>query len=41
VLVTRSDGSKIHVNCLKAQNDHSLDVPIYPDDNIFVPRRYF
>jgi protein involved in polysaccharide export with SLBB domain len=41
VLVTRSDGRKITVNCIKAQRDDRLDIPIYPDDTIEVPRRYF
>jgi polysaccharide export outer membrane protein len=41
VLVTRSDGRKIKVNCIKALKDSKLDVPIYPDDIIEVPRRYF
>jgi polysaccharide biosynthesis/export protein VpsN len=41
VLVTRADGRKITVNCLKAIRDNKLDIPIYPDDTIEVPRRYF
>jgi polysaccharide export outer membrane protein len=41
VKVTRSDGRQITINCIKAQRDPRLDVPIYPDDRIFVPRRYF
>jgi polysaccharide export outer membrane protein len=41
VQVTRADGRKVQVNCIKAQHDPNLDVPIFPDDNIFVPRRYF
>lgn len=31
----------IEVNCEKAQKDPSLDVPVYPDNRIFVPRRYW
>ena len=42
VLVTRgADGRKLVVNCDKAMNDSRLDVSIYPDDTIEVPRRYF
>jgi protein involved in polysaccharide export with SLBB domain len=41
VLVTRADGRKIIVNCIKAQRDPRLDISIYPDDTIYVPRRYF
>ena len=41
VQVTRADGRKINVNCVKAQRDPKLDVPVFPDDTVFVPRRYF
>jgi polysaccharide export outer membrane protein len=41
VLVTRADGRKVTVNCIKALRDNNLDLPIYPDDTIEVPRRYF
>lgn len=41
VLVTRADGRKFSVNCAKAQGDSRLDLPIFPDDTIEVPRRYF
>lgn len=41
VLVTRADGQKVTVNCVKALQDSRLDLPIYPDDTIEVPRRYF
>jgi polysaccharide biosynthesis/export protein VpsN len=41
VQVTRADGRKLTVNCIKALDDHKLDIPIYPDDTIEVPRRYF
>jgi polysaccharide export outer membrane protein len=41
VLVTRADGRKLTVNCIKAIRDQKLDLPLYPDDSIFVPRRYF
>ena len=40
VQVTRANGRKITVNCLKARENNSLDIPIYADDQIFVPRRY-
>jgi polysaccharide biosynthesis/export protein len=41
VQVIRADGRKFIVNCIKAQRNPKLDLPIYPDDRIFVPRRYF
>ena len=41
VLVTRADGRKITVNCDKALRNPKLDIPIYPDDTIEVPRRYW
>jgi protein involved in polysaccharide export with SLBB domain len=41
VQVIRSNGQKIKINCIKAQTDPKLDIPIYPDDRIFVPRRLF
>lgn len=41
VMVTRADGRKITVNCIKALRDDKLDIPIFPDDTIEVPRRYF
>ncbi|MBI4662483.1 MAG: SLBB domain-containing protein [Verrucomicrobia bacterium] len=42
VQVTRAAGGKpIIVNCEKAQRNRELDLPVYPDDRIFVPRRYF
>jgi protein involved in polysaccharide export with SLBB domain len=39
VQVTRADGRKLTVNCNKALHNPSLDVPIFPDDRIDVPRR--
>ncbi len=39
VQITRSNGQKIVVNCTQALRDQKLDVRIYPDDQIFVPRR--
>ena len=41
VQVTRSNGQKLMVNCVEAQRHPEKDIPIYPDDHIFVPRRYF
>jgi polysaccharide export outer membrane protein len=41
VVVTRSNGRKERVNCVDAQTHPERDIPIYPDDHIFVPRRYF
>jgi protein involved in polysaccharide export with SLBB domain len=41
VEVTRSNGKKEKVNCIEAQNHSEKDLPVYPDDRIFVPRRYF
>lgn len=39
VLLTRANGKKITVNCEKAQKNAELDLPVYPGDRIFVPRR--
>ncbi len=41
VLLTRANGQKLTVNCIKAMHDQKLDLPVYPDDTIEVPRRYF
>ena len=42
VQLTRSDGTKpIIIDCVKAQKNTKLDLLIYPDDRIFVPRRNF
>jgi len=41
VIVTRADGKKIFVNCVKALKDAQYDVPVYPDDQIEVRRRLF
>jgi polysaccharide export outer membrane protein len=41
VEVTRADGTKVHVNCIDAQRHPDKNVAIYPDDRIYVPRRYF
>jgi protein involved in polysaccharide export with SLBB domain len=40
VQVTRAKGKKpIVVDCIAAQKHPELDLPIYPEDKIFVPRR--
>jgi polysaccharide export outer membrane protein len=39
VLLTRADGTKIRINCVKARKDPSLNVEILPGDIIDVPRR--
>ena len=42
VELTRAAGAKpIIINCIKAQKDSKLDLAIFPDDRIFVPRRLF
>jgi polysaccharide biosynthesis/export protein VpsN len=39
VLLTRADGQKIHINCIKALKESNLNVEILPGDIIYVPRR--
>jgi polysaccharide export outer membrane protein len=39
VLLTRGDGRKLVINCVKARRDESLNVEILPGDIIDVPRR--
>jgi protein involved in polysaccharide export with SLBB domain len=41
VLLIRNNGEIIKVNCIKALQDPSLDPPVYPGDQIQVPRRIF
>jgi protein involved in polysaccharide export with SLBB domain len=41
VWLIRSTGDRIKVNCNKALQDPSLDPPVYPGDQIQVPRRIF
>jgi len=41
VWLIRSNGERIKVNCTKALQDPSLDPPVYPGDQIQVPRRLF
>ncbi len=39
VLLTRTDGRRIVINCVKARHDEKLNVEILPGDIIDVPRR--
>jgi polysaccharide export outer membrane protein len=39
VELKRSNGSVLKVNCVKARQDPRLDLPVYPNDIIYVPRR--
>ncbi|HEV2435013.1 MAG TPA: polysaccharide biosynthesis/export family protein [Verrucomicrobiae bacterium] len=41
VKLIRHNGEIITVNCVKALKDPSLDAPVYPGDQIQVPRRIF
>lgn len=41
VWLTRADGTRIHVDVDKALRDSASDPPVYPGDQIQVPRRYF
>lgn len=41
VWLIRSNGERIKVNCIKALQDPTLDPPVYPGDQIQVPRRLF
>jgi len=41
VWLVRAGGKHIKVNCNKAFEDPSLDLPVYPGDQIQVPRRFF
>ncbi len=42
VQLTRSNARKKEtINCEKARQDPKLDLPIYPGDNIYVPRRFW
>jgi len=41
VKLTRLDGRKATVNCVKALDDPSLDLEVYPGDKIYVPRSIF
>ncbi len=39
VRLTRTDGHTLIINCIKALEDSRLDVEVYPNDKIHVPRR--
>ena len=39
VVVTRKDGTVLHVNCVKAAKNPALDIPIFPGDKILVQPR--
>jgi len=41
VWLTRASGKRIKVNCNKALKDPSQDLPVYPGDQIQVPRRFW
>ena len=41
VQVSRADGKVEKVDCDRAQRKPELDIPIYPNDQVFVTRRYF
>ncbi len=40
VTLIRFNGKKEIINCIKAQGNPELDVPVYPGDSIRVPRRF-
>lgn len=39
VQVVRQDGTRLIVDCKKALKDPKFDIPIYPNDSIYVPQR--
>ena len=39
VELTRPDGKRFIINCVKASNDPTLDLAVYPGDKIHVPMR--
>jgi polysaccharide export outer membrane protein len=41
ILVTRKNGKKFTVDYEKAIENSAENLPIYPDDQIYVPRRFF
>jgi len=41
VELTRVDGKKFYIDCDKAQRKAELDLPVYPGDTVYVPRRKF
>jgi protein involved in polysaccharide export with SLBB domain len=40
VELTRVDGHKFVINCVKAQKDPKLDLEVFPGDKVWVPRRW-
>jgi polysaccharide export outer membrane protein len=40
VVLTRLDGRKFTVNCIKAERDPRLDLEVFPGDKIWVPRNH-
>jgi polysaccharide export outer membrane protein len=40
VQLIRVDGTKLIINCIKAIQHPELDIPVYPGDRIYVPRRF-
>jgi protein involved in polysaccharide export with SLBB domain len=40
VEVTRADGTRIIVDCKKAQKNPKFDIPVYPGDRIYVHPRW-
>ncbi len=41
VQITRTDGRKQTVDCVKALKNPKLDLPVYPGDSIYVPQRRY
>jgi protein involved in polysaccharide export with SLBB domain len=41
VQLTRANGEKMIINCNDARRNPAKDPPLYPDDQIYVPRRYW
>lgn len=39
VVLTRADGTRLIVDCIKAAKDSTYDLPVYPADKIEVPMR--
>jgi len=40
VILTRADGKRLIVDCVKAAQDSTYDLPVFPGDKIEVPQRY-
>ncbi len=41
VKLARQDGRQLKINCVKAIDEPSLDVEIFPGDKIYVPRKFW